>query len=119
MASKKKRIIDLYITPTSFSFLFKKISGKKAEDYDFSGITDLRQLLSNERAKILYSIKQNNPLSIYALAKSLSRDFKAVSKDLKILERFGFIKLVSEKKGNRKTVRPVLEASQVTINLNF
>ncbi|MEK6918976.1 MAG: HTH domain-containing protein [Nanoarchaeota archaeon] len=119
MASKKKRIIDLYITPTSFSFLFKKISGKKAEDYDFSGITDLRKLLSNERAKMLYVIKNQKPLSIYSLSKMLSRDFKAVTKDLKILERFGFVKLISERKGNRKTVRPEVEVSQLSINLNF
>ena len=119
MASKKKRVIDIYITPTSFSFLFKKISGKKAEDYDFSGISDLRKLLSNERAKILYVIKNQKPLSIYALAKALGRDFKAVVKDLKILEKFGFIKLIAEKKSNRKTIRPEVEIEALTINLQF
>jgi len=119
MASKNKRIVNLYVTPTSFSFLFKKISGRKAEDYDFSGITELRQLLSNERAKILYVIKNQKPTSIYGLAKLVGRDFKAVIKDIKLLEKFGFVKLIHEKKGNRKTLRPESEIHELTINLSF
>ncbi len=119
MASKKKRIVNLYITPTSFSFLFKKISGRKAEEYDFSALSELRQLLSNERAKIIYVIKNKKPESIYQLAKLVGRDFKAVVKDLKLLEKFGFVKLIHVSKGNRKMVKPEAELHDLTINLIF
>ncbi len=119
MASKKKRAIHLYITPTSFSFLFKKISGRKIEDYDFSDLSELRQLLSNERAKILHVVKDQEPESIYKLAKILKRDFKAVVKDLKLLEKFGFIKLTSGSKGNRRTIKPEAELHELTITLGF
>jgi predicted transcriptional regulator len=117
--AKKKRTIDLYITPTSFSFLFKKISGKKAEDFDFSGINDLRQLLSNERAKVLFVLKNQKPESIYKLAKIVGRDFKAVLKDLKLLEKFGFVKLTPLHKGKRKIVKPEVELHELTVNLSF
>ncbi len=119
MASRKKRIVNLYVTPTSFSFLFKKISGRKAEEYDFSGITELRSLLSNERAKILYVINNQKPQSLYHLSKLVGRDFKAVVKDLKLLEKFGFVKLVHVSKGNRKMIQPVAELQDITINLSF
>ena len=119
MSKGKKRIVNLYITPTSFSSLFRRISGKKVEDYDFSGIAELRQLLSNERSKILYTIKNKSPQSVYELSKLLNRDFKAVSKDLRLLEKFGFVKLVSHSVKGRKKLRPTLEVDELTVNLSF
>ena len=97
--------------------IFKK--GSSSKTYDFSGILALRQLLSNEKARILHVIKTQKPGSIYELAKKLNRGFKAVNDDVKLLERFGFVELVHEKAGNRTKYRPVILVDTVTINLKI
>ncbi len=71
---------------------------KSKNKYDFSGLSDLRKLLSNEKARILDVIKNDNPSSIYSLSKKLNRNFKSVYEDVKLLERFGFIELIPLKK---------------------
>ena len=74
--------------------IFKRKDSK--QEYDFSGILALRQLLNNGKARILHVIKIQKPQSIYELAKKLGRGFKAVNDDIKLLERFGFIELIPE-----------------------
>ena len=119
MAKKERtRTINLYITPGAFTSIFKRLRGDRS-DYDFSGIADLRQLLSNEKAKTINTIKTQKPESIYHLAKILGRDFKAVSHDVKLLERFGFVELKPENKGKRKKLRPVIAIDQLQVNISF
>ena len=120
MAKKedKTRTINLYVTPGALTSIFKRLKGDKSE-YDFSGLTDLRQLLSNEKAKILNIIKNQAPESIYKLAKILGRDFKAVRQDIKLLERFGFIELKSEISGKRKKLRPLIVIDKLQLNISF
>ena len=115
---KKTRTIHLYITSGVFSSIFKRFKGEKSE-YDFSGIKDLRQLLSNEKARLLHLVKAKAPDSIYALAKLLNRDFNSVRKDLIILQKFGFIELQRTVKGNRKQLKPVLTIDSLNIILEF
>jgi predicted transcriptional regulator len=102
----------------TFNAFFKKIAGDKKE-YDFEGIASLRKLLSNERARILSAIKTKKPDSIYQLAKLLNRDFKSVNDDLKLLDRFGFIDLISTKENNRLKLKPVLIADTVIVKINI
>ena len=97
--------------------IFKK--GTSKEDYDFSGILALRQLLSNEKARILHVIKTQKPQSIYELAKKLGRGFKAVNDDVKLLERFGFIELKEEKTKNRIRHRPIIVVDTISINVKI
>ncbi len=119
MAKKQKtRTVNLFITPGAFTSIFKRLRGDKSE-YDFSGLADLRQLLSNEKAKMLNAIKDQNPESIYSLAKFLGRDFKAVSHDIKLLEKFGFIELKPLSKGKRKKLKPIISIDNLQININF
>ncbi|MFH1500646.1 MAG: hypothetical protein ABIE22_01745 [archaeon] len=118
MAKKTQRTVNLYVTPSTFSSIFKRITGDRSE-YDFSGITELRQCLSNEKAKILHIIKNKEPESIYHLAKLVSRDFKSVNNDVKLLERFGFIELKSELSGKRKRLKPVLSIDSLNVVINF
>mgnify|MGYP006281535225 CR=1 FL=1 len=115
---EKTRVVNLYVTPTSFSSIFKRLRGESSE-YDFSGLSDLRKLLSNEKAKILNAVKNEEPKSIYGLAKKLDRNFKAVRNDLDILEKFGFIELKQEKKGERKRLRPVVAIDKLQVNISF
>lgn len=97
--------------------IFKKNSSQK--NYDFSGILDLRQLLSNEKARILHIIKTQKPNSIYELAKILNRGFKAVNDDIRLLEKYGFVELAHERIGSRTRYRPVLITDLVTINFKI
>jgi len=118
MKKKKTRIVNLYVTPGAFASIFKRLKGDRS-DYDFSALGDLRLLLSNEKAKILNIIKDKKPGSIYQLAKILGRDFKAVSQDIKLLEKFGFIELKEEKKGKRRKLKPEMAIDNLQINISF
>ena len=79
----------------------------------------MRQLLSNEKARIMDVIKTQKPGSIYELAKKLGRNFKSVSEDVKLLERFGFIELVEEKTKKRKRHRPEIVVDTITIHFKI
>ena len=116
MAVKTKtREITIIESHGAFS-IFRKQKITK-ESYDFSGISALRQLLSNEKARILHVIKNEKPGSIYELAKKLGRGFKSVNDDIKLLERFGFIELIEEKTKNRIRHRPEIIVDNVVINI--
>ena len=118
MASKTKTR-EITITDSQGTFSIFKKSKSSKEDYDFSGIAVLRQLLSNEKARILHVIKTQKPSSIYDLAKKLGRNFKSVSDDVKLLERFGFIELVEEKTKNRIRHKPELVVENIVINMKI
>ena len=115
MAKEKTREITISQSKGAFN-IFRK-SGTSKKDFDFSGILALRQLLSNEKARILNIIKTQKPQSIYELAKKLNRGFKSVNDDVKLLERFGFIELIEEKTKNRKRHKPVIVVDTITIHL--
>jgi predicted transcriptional regulator len=110
----KTKVREITIRESKGFFKSTKISKK---DYDFSGMLALRQLLSNEKARILHVIKTQKPKSIYDLAKKLERNFKAVSDDIKLLERFGFIELIEEKTKNRVRHKPRIVVDTITIHL--
>ncbi len=119
MAKKTKtRQITIVEEGGTFSAFFKKFTGEK-KDYDFQGLSSLRSLLSNEKARIINIIKTKNPKSIYDLAKILKRDFKSVSDDIKLLEKFGFIDLIEEKTGKRNRLKPVVVVDSLIIELNL
>jgi len=110
---------EITITESKGAFsLFGKTS-KDRNKFDFSGIDSLRQLLRNEKARILSIIKTEKPSSIYELAKKLGRDFKSVYDDVKLLERFGFIDLVEEKTTNRIRHKPVIISETITIHIKI
>jgi len=114
MAKKKSLSVSISITPNSFTTIFKRFRGEKPE-LDLSGVSDLRKLLSNEKAKVIYTIKNENPESIYNLSKLLKRDFKSVSEDIKVLKKFGVIELEKAVKGKRKMLKPVLAIDSLNI----
>lgn len=114
MPKTKTREVTIQESGGAFSFLKKPKTSKK--DYDFSGIHALRQLLSNEKARIIHTIKTKHPNSIYELSKILGRSFKSVSDDIKLLERFGFIELIEEKNKNRIRHKPKINIDTITIH---
>ena len=114
MAKKK----EIAITQPKGAFsIFRRPNAPK-EEYNFSDISALRQVLSKEKAKLLHVIKTEKPKSIYELAKKSGRGFKAVSDDVKLLKKFGFINLI-EDKGKRRRLRPELISDTISINLKI
>jgi predicted transcriptional regulator len=112
----KTRDITLVEKGGTFSSLIWKF-GKPTTKYDFDALSTLRKVLSNEKARLLHTIKTKNPKSIYELAKILGRDFKSVSEDIKLLGRFGFIEMIAEKTGKRQRLKPVVVIDSLHINL--
>ena len=120
MADKSKtREITIVDDRGAFTTFFKRLAGESDDGYDFEGLTALRHILSNQKAKLLHVIKTRSPASIYALAKLLSRDFKSVNNDVKLLERFGLVDLVSEKTGKRARLKPILVIDTLVIKLKL
>lgn len=119
MAKSRTKTREITIKESKGAFSLLKKSGVSKRDYDFSGVLALRQLLSNEKARILNAIKTQNPTSIYDLAKKLGRGFKSVSDDIKLLERFGFIELIEEKTKNRIRHRPEIVVDNIIINIKI
>ena len=118
MASKKRtKVRYVEVNVKSGNFVSKLIGEKKS--HDFSDIKLLRNLLSNEKSRILYVLKSKNPKSIYELAKILGRDFKSVREDIRVLERFGFIEFHAEKTGNRESLKPVLIIDSLQIQIEI
>ena len=112
----KTKTISISEKEGTFSTIFHRFKGNKPRN---SEIANLRQLLSNEKARILHIIKTKKPSSIYELAKILGRDFKAVRQDIKLLEKFGFIELISSHKQGRERLRPVVDVDKIVINVNL
>ncbi len=113
----KTREITITQSGGAFSILKKGLFSRK--DFDFEGLSALRRLLSNEKARLLHVLKTQKPGSIYLLAKKLGRNFKTVNDDIKLLERFGFIELIEEKTKNRRRHRPELIIDSLIVNLKI
>jgi predicted transcriptional regulator len=100
----------------TFSTILNRFKAKKSFNSD---ISNLRQLLSNERAKMIHVIKTKQPDSIYELAKVLGRDFKAVRQDIRLLEQFGLVELISSIKSSRERLRPVIDTDKLVITIDL
>ena len=119
MAQKiKTRDITIIEETGTFTTFFKKIAGD-TKNYDFEGLSVLRKLLSNEKAKILHTIKKDHPKSLYHLAKLVGRDFKSVSDDINLLKRLGFVELISEKTGERERLKPIVTVDTINISIKI
>lgn len=121
MVKTKTREITLSESQGAFALLKKTgiLKQNLKQDYDFDSLLALRQLLSNEKARILHVIKAEEPKSIYELAKKLGRNFKAVNDDIKLLERFGFVEMTKEKTKNRIRHKPEVVVDNIVINIKM
>jgi predicted transcriptional regulator len=116
---ERKKVREITITQSKGTFSIFKKPGTSKKEYDFEGILALRQLLSNEKARILHITKTKNPISIYDLAKKLGRNFKSVNDDVKLLERFGFIDLVEETTKKRTRLKPEIIVDTMIITFKI
>ena len=117
MTKSKTREITIKESKGTFSLLKDSKISKK--DYNFEGLTALRKLLNNEKARMIHVIKTQKPKSIYELSKKLNRNFKSVMDDITLLERFGFVDLIEEKTKNRVRHKPEVVVDTITIHINI
>lgn len=79
----------------------------------FSSYEEMSKVLTQQRIAMLETIREKNPESIYQLAQMLNRDQGNVTKDVQILEQYGFIKITKTKDGNRVKSEPKAEAEEI------
>jgi len=120
MAKKQGNIKTKSITISekegTFSTLFHKFKSKTPAN---SEIINLRQLLSNEKARLIHMIRTKKPDSIYGLAKLVNRDFKAVRQDIRLLEQFGIVELISFHKNGRELLKPIIETDKLIVTIEL
>jgi len=88
---------------------------KKEEKIIFNSIKELRKFLTPERIRLIQTIKNKKPKSIYELAKLLDRDRKSVIVDLEVLKKIGLVELKKQKVKKRTTVVPKVNYNRINI----
>lgn len=76
-----------------------------------------RKILTPQRLKMLGIIKRNKPASLYALAKLMGKDFRAIHRDVGIMSNFGLIQKESKKTGKRGRMQLGVKAKEITLTV--
>ena len=75
-------------------YLQRTIQDKTTAPYSGIGFESIKYLfatLSPKRLELIEQLKRQGPMTVYALAKKLGRDYKNVHTDVKALEQWGVI----------------------------
>jgi len=112
------KVRDIRISIKSEEDLFNEVKGvwkrlekgesmKRHEGISFENTEAMRKVLSEERLRILKTIKREHPKSIYELAKLLRRDIKNTFDDVQFLAQIGLVELKKTREGRQKTTPKV------------
>lgn len=112
------KVRDIKISIKSKDDLFKEVKEvwkkldkgepvKKHEGISFENLEAMRKVLTEERLRILKTIKKDHPQSIYELSKLLKRDIKNTFNDVRFLSQIGLIELKKTKDGREKSTPKV------------
>ena len=82
----------------------------------FTSLGAVAKALSPARLELLGAILKQKPVSIYALAKLVGRDFKNVYSDVRLLVEIGLVDLKLHE-GTRDAARPVAKYSGFEVDL--
>ena len=88
----------------------------RREGVYFTSIEAARNLLTPSRLALLRAVRTKRPHSIYELAKTLKRDFKNVQEDLRILERYGLVR-VTKSRGSRRARVPEALFGEIALRI--
>jgi predicted transcriptional regulator len=121
------RVKNIKIAIKSDPMLFSEIKqvwnalekGEKVQKHKgvyFENLDTMRRVLTEERLRILKTIKTNNPQSIYELAKLIGRDIKNTFNDVQFLAQVGLIELKKAKDGREKTT-PQVNYDQILLEI--
>ena len=123
------RVRDIKISIKSDEDIFKEVKGvwekiekgekvKKHEGVSFESIDDMRKVLTEERLRILKTIKKEHPQSIYELAKMIHRDIKNTFNDVQFLAQAGLVELRKTKNGREKTT-PLVNYNRILLEIQI
>ena len=80
---------------------------RKREGVYFTSIEAARNLLTPNRLALLRAVRSERPGSIYELSRTVNRDLKNVHEDLRILEKYGLVRMAdATRTGNRRVRVP-------------
>ena len=79
----------------------------------FSNFDEMNKVLNSRRIELLEMIKREKPDSIYQLAILADRDQGNVTKDVNILDKYGFIEVIKTKEGNRTKSEPIIDSEGI------
>ena len=92
-----------------FRETFKDVeAGRRVSRRDGIYVTSIeaaRNLLTPNRLELLRAVRSGRPGSIYELAKMVRRDLKNVQDDLRLLERYGLIRMTDATSSGKRRVR--------------
>ena len=92
-----------------FRDTFKVVEARRRisrrEGVYFTSIEAARNLLTPNRLALLRAVRSGRPGSIYELAKIVSRDLKNVQDDLRLLERYGLVRMADATSSGKRRVR--------------
>ena len=92
-----------------FRDAFKAVEARRRinrrEGVYFTSIEAARNLLTPNRLALLRAVRSGRPGSIYELAKMVRRDLKNVQDDLRLLERYGLIRMADATSAGKRRVR--------------
>lgn len=121
----KVRKIEIGIKPLKdslreFATAWDKLQrGEKIEKKSgiyFESIDTMRKVLTNKRLTVLKTIKEEEPRSVYELARLLNRDLKNVNQDLKMLIDLGLV-TVEQIKEDKKRIIPHVEYDKILLEI--
>ena len=76
----------------------------KSRGIYFTSLEAIRKVLTEKRLELLRVIKEQEPDSVYELAKILKRDIKNVNDDLKLLKDIGLVSITKARKGRGRVI---------------
>ncbi|MFH1306398.1 MAG: hypothetical protein ABIH83_01920 [Candidatus Micrarchaeota archaeon] len=125
LAKRKIKTIKFEISPhRDFrKQMIRDIEAGKAQKEDlivyFADTETFAKFFTKERLRLLRTIKNEKPKSLYALAKMLKRDFKNVQTDAKFLETTKLITLEKYKVGKKKKLRPRTSIKKIELEMEI
>jgi len=83
----------------------------------FESLAAVRKVLTDNRLDVWRTIRDQKPESISHLAEILKRDFRAVHRDVTLLEELGLIELIKGpgKRGNIVTLKSCYDELQLIV----
>lgn len=78
-----------------------------------------RKLMTNERIRLLSTVRERKPNSLYELAKIMHKNFKTVSVDANMLEEIGLIKFERHKVGLKELIKPIVSANKIQMEVSI
>ena len=76
----------------------------KSQGIYFTSLEAIRKVLTEKRLELLRVIKEQEPDSVYELAKILKRDIKNVNDDLELLKDIGLVSITKAREGRGRVI---------------